>query len=350
MTNLKLSPRMIFLTSLSILALLFLVWAMCWWIVSNTLNQNFDNWLETIRTKGSEINFSDRKTTGFPGKVVLEIKDLKWHNAFGASAEAETFQLKTFPLTSSHLKWNAPDGFSFTLSLGEKPDKSTFWAESGNGTLYLSQDENLWKTVRVNLNNIHGSYNEDPAYTATLLTLLMQKPALKAQDHSQPGLSLEWSMQNINLKTEQPTPFGKDIVSLTANMHVMGDAPNPYDKKSVAEWNANSGVLEYDDFHMEWGPLNLTAKGTIGLDDLLQPEGAFVGSIENHEEVVKTLLATNWIPPRHATMLQSALTMFSRSHKYNEDNKVDIPITIQLGGVFLGPVRIFTFPDIKWPQ
>jgi hypothetical protein len=57
-----------------------------------------------------------------------------------------------------------------------------------------------------------------------------------------------------------------------------------------------------------------------------------------------------FIAPRQEGMLNSALSLFARPAKDGEGPGIEIPITVQLGGLFLGPVRIFTFPEIEWPK
>jgi hypothetical protein len=47
-------------------------------------------------------------------------------------------------------------------------------------------------------------------------------------------------------------------------------------------------------------------------------------------------------------MLLSALDLFAKPSAHG-DKTLDLPITIQLGGLFFGPVRIFVFPQIEWP-
>ena len=128
----------------------------------------------------------------------------------------------------------------------------------------------------------------------------------------------------------------------------MGPVPDPRVKSSVAAWNTGGGIAEFDSFFLQWGALIFGAKGTLGLDDDLQPEGVFSSQIGNHEEVLKTLMAADYIPKRDAPMLNSALNLFSKKSSIGGKSGIEVPITVQLGGLFLGPVRVFEFPEIEW--
>src|SRR5262249_38659530 len=130
---------------------------------------------------------------------------------------------------------------------------------------------------------------------------------------------------------------------------VMDAVPDFRKKESVDAWNHDSGIVEFDNLHMEWGPLMLTAKGTMGFDDDLQPEGAFSSTIGNQDEVLKALMRSNFIAQRQEAMLSSAMSLFAKPSSVDSITGVEVPIAVQLGGLFLGPVKIFSFPQIEWP-
>jgi hypothetical protein len=156
------------------------------------------------------------------------------------------------------------------------------------------------------------------------------------------------SADNLSLSPGLDAPFGPLAAKVDASLRIMGPVPDPRRRESVAAWNADSGVIEFDSFFLQWGPLVFSSKGTLGLDDDLQPEGVFSGQIGNHEQVLKTLMDANYIPKHDAPMLNSALNLFSKRSKLGGKPSIDVPITVQLGGLFLGPVHIFEFPGIAW--
>jgi hypothetical protein len=76
-----------------------------------------------------------------------------------------------------------------------------------------------------------------------------------------------------------PSPFGNKAAKLSFHIRVMDALPDIRRRASVDAWNKDSGVVEFDDFSVSWGVLDLASKGTLGFDDDLQPEGAFSGTI-----------------------------------------------------------------------
>ena len=47
-------------------------------------------------------------------------------------------------------------------------------------------------------------------------------------------------------------------------------------------------------------------------------------------------------------MLKAVMDMFAKP-SLTGSKGMELPITVQLGGLFFGPIRIFTFPEIEWP-
>ena len=135
---------------------------------------------------------------------------------------------------------------------------------------------------------------------------------------------------------------------ISVDMRVMGTTPDFRKKESVAAWNKKNGMVEFDRLDIEWGALLLASKGTIGFDDDLQPEGAFAATIGHQDAVLETLMKAGFIAPTQEGMLSSAMRLFAKPSPIKGENGVDVPVAVQLGGLFLGPVRIFAYPPIEW--
>jgi hypothetical protein len=125
--------------------------------------------------------------------------------------------------------------------------------------------------------------------------------------------------------------------------------PDVRERAAVDAWNKESGVVEFDDFSIKWGVLDMQSKGTVGFDDELQPEGAFVGTVANPKDTMQTLIDKRFIAMHDQDMLNAMMDMFSKPTEHGSKG-MEMPISIQLGGMFFGPIRIFEFPPIDWPE
>lgn len=331
--------------------LLFLVIGVLWWSLWSFAAAQYrgviDNWISTGRSSGYHIDYDSSVMFGFPHHVVLRLTNLRWVDTDGINFHAGQMDLSSTPWSWSvfsasfkgHVELAAPlDTEGRSLSLG---------GEQGYAHVELDKD-GIWKLSRVSLMQAHVGRAPDVLFLADKLEASVQRPEHPPKDHTQPGLILDGKAENVVLPVNMPVPFGPKMKIVQSSLRVMGDMPDFRRRDSVAAWNSIGGVVDFDKLHMEWGPLMLVAKGALGFDDDLQPEGAFSSAIGHHKEVLKALMEHDFIAKNQAGMLDQALSLFAKP----ADNApgIEVPITVQLGGLFLGPVKIFTFPEIEWPK
>jgi hypothetical protein len=328
---------------------MFVLWSLLWTIAAAQHRGLVDNWLAAEKARGHVVAYDRRETNGFPDAITLRFVNLRWQDGEGGKAQAGDVTLTTHPL-----RWRAFDitfgqGASIAIPFPDNDDPVGLQADSGEGHIELNAD-NSWAFVRLRFNAAAASRPSRRLFTADMLEVAVERPDRAPRDYTEIGLGLAGKTTNMTVETEIPMPFGDKIAGADVAFRVMGPAPDVYSRESIATWNNNSGMVECDAFNLEWGPLSLATRGTLALDDDLQPEGAFAGHIGDHAEVIKTLQEQNWIAKRQAGMLNSALGLFAKPSTLTGKPSIEVPITVQMGGLFLGPVRIFTFPEIAWPK
>ena len=343
--------RRIAITVGTVITIIAILWWGIWSIAASQYRSVLNGWISSGRAAGYEITYDDQKLFGFPRHMVLRFTNVHWKNNDNISFHADDIDIAATPWEwqsfeakfKNHVEIDAPINDSgLALILG---------GEDGRAHVELDR-EGFWKLSRISL--LHAQVGQTPNYVvlAEKLEASAERPTLLPKDHTEAGLTLTGSAENITLPSAMPSPFGLKMAKLNVAMRVMGDVPDFRKRESVDVWNKISGVVEFDKLNMNWGPLNLKSKGTMGFDDDLQPEGAFSSEIDGHEAVLKALMEHDFIARSQAGMLNSALSLFAKpvvlGHN-SESNAVELPIAVQLGGLFLGPVRIFTFPEIDWP-
>lgn len=325
------------------------LWWGLWLLAASQYRHVINGWIESGRASGYEITYDRSELFGFPHHVVLRFVNVHWKNTENIIFHAADIDIGATPWQwqkftakfKNHVEIDAPlgaDGAALVLG-GEE------------GRAYVELDpQGYWQLSRISLT--HAQLGQIPNYIALAdkLEASAERPLRMPKDHTEPGLTLTASAENVTLPENIPSPFGLQMKKLDVNMRIMGLVPDFRKKESVDAWNKDSGVVEFDNLHMDWGPLNMKAKGTMGFDDDLQPEGAFIGSLTDHAQVLKALMEHNYIAKRQEAMMTSALNLFAKPSKFNNNPGIELPIAVQLGGLFLGPVKIFTFPNIDWPQ
>ena len=288
-----------------VMLIVLIAWGSYWGMVAVHFNSMVDSWVEASKQSGSPLSFTERSTDGTPLNVHVHL---------------DQFQ------------------YAHKGSLELKADEAV---------LYLNLWD--WNTVSVKLRrNIQGVISELP-FTAEVLKIGFAQPENPPINDMETGLSIWVQTMGLTLQPKEPLALGNRMDHLSFDMRVMGVPPDFTKTEAIRAWNNASGVLEFDQLDVAWGPLGLSAKGTIGLNTQLQPEGAFSGKVEGLDNAIDILVTNGVIEQRQQAILRSSISVLSRPSGSIGTSPPIVPISVQGGGLYLGPVRILTIPPIVWP-
>lgn len=289
------------------LVILFLLWAILWGMAAYQLNQAVDRWVETSKANGILFSFVDRSTDGTPLNVHVHL---------------EQMHVK-FPTGAHEIK-------------------------AGEAVLYLSLWD--WQTVSTKLREtITGTVGGLP-FNANVLKIGFSKPEEPPINQMEAGFYLWLQAMGLTFAPDKDLPLGNRLDQLSFDLRVMGAPPDFTKTDEIKAWNEASGVLEFDQLDLLWGPLGISAKGTVGLNSELQPEGAFSGKVERLDLAIDQLVSKGAIEQRQEALLRSSIGVLARPSGMMGGSAPIVPISMQSGGLYLGPVRIMTIPPITWPE
>jgi hypothetical protein len=333
---------------IAVVASLVLWWAI-WSIAASQYRAFVDNWIATHHIVGYDVTYQSRDTEGFPFDISLHFTDFVLQNSDGVRIHANDVSLSTIPWRWHHFNAKLKHGFEIAIPFTGSKTLHIVTDETARNHTELAQSGD-WQSIDLDLSNAQALWGEDPFFSADKFAITFDRPDAPPQNSKEPGLTITGSADNTIMPPGLDDPFGNKITKIDVALRVMGEVPDPRKKDSVTSWNNSGAVIQFDKFFLAWGPLLLLTRGTLGLDDDLQPEGAFSAEIGNHMEVLKTLMAQNYIPKRDSGMLDSAINLFAKKVTVEGKTGIRAPIAVQLGGLFLGPVRIFEFSEIKWGE
>lgn len=323
-------------------------WWLLWQIAAAQYRGQIDHWIEEGHADGYVINYDDRQQFGYPLHVVLRFKGLHWRNADGIDFEAGDIDIGALPWITKDFVAKFKQRATITAPLDSTDNALVLSGERGEAHVTVTPDGH-WVVSTIDINGARVGHAPDNLIEAAALTATATRPIEQPHDHHQSGLILSGEITNIFLPQNMNLPFGDRMASLKLDLRVMGAVPDFRRRASVDAWNKDSGIVEFDRLRVQWGPLSMSLKGTLGFDDDLQPEGAFSGAVANHQQVFTALMNGGYIPARQEEMLNSALQLFARPMKQDGIDGIEMPITVQLGGLFLGPVKVYSFSEIVWP-
>lgn len=328
--------------------LLIVLWVSAWIIGALQFRQVIDGWIENGRAAGYKITYDKERMSGFPHRIVLRFKNLAWKNT-----DQIEFHASDIDIIASPWQWQKFDAdfrnHGEISAPVEGGGKLVLAGEEGHAYVELNE-QGLWTFTEISLQKAKLGVAPLYIFEADRLEATAERPAEAPKDSKDPGLTLQGEAENLVMPSAMSSPFGNIMAKVVTDMRVMGPVPDFRKKESVAAWTTDFGVVEFSKLQMDWGAMKLTAKGTLGFDDDLQPEGAFAGAIGDHQAVLKALMEYGFIAKRQEAMLNSALSLFAKPSDMEDAEGIELPITIQLGGLFFGPVTIFRFPEIIWPE
>lgn len=292
------------LVGLTLVATL-LLWLGVWAIAAYRLNQAVDVWVKAAKAKGLTLSFADRSTDGTPFAV------------------------------HAHL-----NGFTAKTAQGDHE------LRAGEAVFYLDLWD--WQTVSTKLRRTIDGRLAGLPFNADSMKVGFSVPEHPPLDHMETGFSLWVNALGLTFPNADKFALGPRIDHLAFDVRVMGTPPDFTDTASVRAWNDNSGVFEFDHLDLIWGPLALSAKGTVGLTADLQPEGAFSGKVDGLDATLDRLAEGDLIEPRQQAMLRSSISVLARPSGVMGGSAPIVPISLQSGALYLGPVKLIALPRLAW--
>jgi hypothetical protein len=119
---------------------------------------------------------------------------------------------------------------------------------------------------------------------------------------------------------------------------------------ALAAWRDAGGVVQVRAARAEIGDVSLDADGTMALDALLQPQAAFTVRLGGFDAAVGALVAGGVLDARRAAMVRFVLGALAEVPEGGGRKIVSAPLTVQDGGVFLGPIEVGRLRPVRWPE
>jgi hypothetical protein len=143
--------------------------------------------------------------------------------------------------------------------------------------------------------------------------------------------------------------LGPLISAVSTEVLVKGDLDTgSADIAALTAWRDGGGTVEFSSIKLRWGPVRISADGTLALDGDLQPVGSFATRIAGLENFVTAMETSGVLSPSDAAIARVTLAILTRPSDDGGPNRAEIPITLQDRTLRLGPVALIQFPPIVW--
>jgi hypothetical protein len=324
--------------------------ALYWFWAADRVESAIAQWTEEQRARGYEIAYMGPEISGFPVKLAVRFTEpsvgapqgWRWSGA-AIAGEAAFWQ----PLT---LRLDLPLRQRLSADWRGHRRELSLEAETARGFIHLGREGWLKAATiemeRLTLSEPDGGTQGGATLRADRLRydVTRRPPTLEGTDDW--TLLLSGETRGIALPEGTPNPFGEKVERIAFDATLHGAIPKGAPADALARWRDAGGLLEVEEVRLIWGPLDLRADGAATLDARFRPEGAFTARIRGLPDALDAFAARGLIEPGVALALK--LTALTLAKQRDETGKavVELPITLQGGLFYLGPVALFRLSPV----
>ena len=335
------STRIVF--PLVILAILAAAYAGYWYWLASRLDAGIDEWIATSRAQGYQVSHGRVTHGGFPLRVEARLDqplvarqergiDWEWR-AEGLAVAMPVHRYDEIVLRSlgaSRLSYKAAKGAANsalekrTILTPSQAEVRFVYDAVGVKTLDLA-----WKGIAI---------AQEGTAPVHLALLSLRQSAVTPSGTKGPGIFVAVRVESMQIPGLARTPLGGRIGLLEAQGTIDGplsEAPVP---QALTRWRDAGGILDLTRLQLVWGAMRVAGSGTLALDEAARPMGAFSLRIAGYNWLIDQFVTAGKLAPAHAELARSALAALAQERGNQEG--VPVPIRIQSGRVFLGPVRV----------
>jgi hypothetical protein len=105
-------------------------------------------------------------------------------------------------------------------------------------------------------------------------------------------------------------------------------------------WGSFEGRVDIDHLDLRWPPLDLSASGSIGLDEERRPSGRLETWWRDLPGFLEALAASGFVDPQALAPLKAALLLLPQRAGADGRTERLVPISLEEGRLFVGPLEI----------
>ena len=323
-------------------------YSLIWWILAGDLAAEGEAWTERRRAEGYDASYRRVSVGGFPFaiEVVFESPRLGRAAANGAWLwQGERLSLVVLPWRLDRPTLRLDGRQHFSVSDGRARHEMTVAARRLGAKLFigsLGQLERLAAGAR-DL-RVEGS-----AFDGVLTVERLRLEGSRDWRAAGPAAISFSVLANAARLPRDATGLGTMVTRARLDAIVRGDTPPAMALvAALAAWRDDGGTVEIRTLALEWGSLDIDVEGTFALDSEMRPVGAGSATIAGHEAAIDRLIAGGNLGARDGATAKAVLNVIARLSSVDGQH-ARVPIRIQDGEIFLGPIAIAKIEPIVAP-
>lgn len=309
-------------------------WTGYWFFAVDQVESAIENWIAQQTARGAEVSYASIDYSGYPFRIRVDVSRphlaMPQHPA-QPDWQADTISAISHPWTPRHVVFELNGLHRFShLANGERktwrlnsPQALASWtAESGGWLQRLSID-------------LHGmALQEDGVERLRAGRLQLH---LRPVRETEPALDIAASAENAVVKWPLPPAFVPEIALARTQFSVSGTVqPDLAPPLALAAWRDDGGIIDVRSLALDWGDISLRGEGTLALDEEMRPMGALTTQLRGYEVLLNAARDDGQITEGAARAAAAVLRLLAAANS----GTLSVPVRLQGGEAFLGPVKI----------
>lgn len=321
-----------------------------WWVTTDRLAAGIDRFAAKLKADGGNLTAAARVRGGFPFHPAIVLKGPEIAFPPGApgpwswSGERATVSTSLFAPNALDVGLEG-SGRLRMMPFGEALDLTT---QAKTATVRLLQSHGR-EYAEARIAGLVVGVPTGTTVTVDSATLQLARATAPVTDERTESYGVHLELAGLTLPPSDATPLGQRLDSLVFDAHVLGPLDPAFDTKAFEAWRSAGGTAQILRLEAQFGPLAIYSDATLALDKDMQPIGAGTGRIQGFAPALDALVATQAMKLNDAKAAKAFLALLARPPAPGAPPEIRVPLSIQQGKLFVGPVALMTMPWLEWP-
>jgi hypothetical protein len=309
-----------------------------WHVVEQNLASGFANWRAMQRSAGWQVEAGEPTRGGWPLAATLNVPGVAMTGDGGIRWSMVRLQLRVELWRPATLIASAHG--TQRLRIGEAPEVA-FTAKQM--ALAMPLQPETPQHVELSIMNLRAG-------DAGLGSLQVRLDFDPTAGSGKPVADVSARAEAITPAGQLAKPLGPRIANLVVDAALNGPLPPARDlKEQATAWRNGGGSLVIRHLAMHWGPLDLTASGSLTLDDRLQPAGSVSAKAIGYAETLDAFAAHGELSRSAVTAAKAVLSLLASYPADGSTPSVDVPLSLRDSTVSMRQVPLVRLPEVVWP-
>jgi hypothetical protein len=212
----------------------------------------------------------------------------------------------------------------------------------------IKLDNYIWAPLTTNV-SLAGPFSlhlhaQEVQLSGDTFTLVYAPPLWMPPKSMSDGPRIRMAIKGLKFAGNFPPSLRGAIEDFSIRGRFKGMLPNAQ-RDTVEAWRKAGGIIQIETLEGTWGPLNINAEGTMGLDDSLQPIASFSSQLKGHDVVLDELSKGGQLKPLTVGLIQTAF-------KYLENKEApgtaQVPLTIHNNELIAAGVKVYSWSPLHF--